>query len=1403
MSQNEAPGFSVDPDLFDPEDAVAEHASSISEYVTRRPSLPLDDYFSSTDSPASTAFIPEPIAEQAEGVDTSQKSKTSGGEARGATPRKRGRGANKPSGKGSRGRSKKGAKTTRTSDEPAILNGQIQTTLFPSALIDRSPGAGSEGVGERPIVQNEEQFVGADVVKEEMSQANSIVDSATDQQLSANAGTSHDALIHSDSPATTIATDDAGHGENLSSASKPVAEEAREEPTVNNGATRTSKRVREKLEAQAGKSEKAAEQGEVEDVAGGDQPADPPVASVVSVQQTVPEICSEVSETTKTRKRKRGGKGQSTSPLANKDASAPGIVNSSPTTTMLLEPVEETTQPPADMNGVPMENARTDHHPLPTTVQKDNDLPTKPVHPFFTNPRKLNAKAPPSDTASNIESSLTPASASDPSTPIPSDPSQPDSKPLPLLDTHAFFLTPAQKREQKQLQKQTDLRKEMEASKLMSQQFSKGKKENPFFQKRNYAGGEMGLRNQSFGSLGCEVEWPSRWNCHVGRVEEVEGVESGVGTVRGVSHRMAYASDDIDDGNRSQRLDSWLRSISSARASSDDDDSKPTRSPDAATAANWREEAIRNLNTLYPAEILNAPSHAYIRNKLNEPNDSRVSTSSDLWTERYTPTNASQTLGAANAGVASFITSWLEGWKIAPSNTTTDTESDGRARKRKGRRPRDGRVSKKSKRKGGLDDFIVSDEDYGGDGSGAWSESSSTSSSADATGADITRHLMLMGPSGVGKTALVYAVAAQCGYEVLEVNCSMRRSGKDLTSGVWEATQSHAVGKGGGGAGLKEVGGVKGLFKGGEGAKGSGSEIGMESDGAGSDAPRPVGKRKRRRVSPTTSEAEGTAGEEVARAKDDEMSQTNTTSKRKGRSKRKHEKVENPPPVEVVDVVADDEMNEELAPRPRRSSRKKLTASSVVVEEEPIVDVVGDEDQGKEPSPVLESPPESPRITIRLKTAGYFRNQRRQKDEGAGDVDKMPVEAGPSRPQGMEVAVEVPARGEVVGASSSGNSTVTSVVPQPARKTLILLDEVDVMSEHDKGFWSGVAGLIEKSKRPIVFTCNDDPFTLSNPAMPPNLLSLFFEYTTRLPMVPPTVEELQSYLHVVMLKEGKRVDVDALRHFCWECRGDVRKALLGCMVGRGQMGGLVDGRGGEGCSGGEVVIEDSDAVMESVDICSKMDAMKAWAQRLEFMTDEPEDVKLDGEANVVYYAGVNVGPPVLSTLGWAGRAGVATDMVEEVAERYMRMCKEDAGSRRWVADGDELQDGIDRWRIATIRRRFALLSGLVSPGNVALRPRVFEADVYPYVGVMCRLDKADRSADGEGGLEERGRGGRRKGRKERRYFEEVLTAEGAELIAGEWDKMPVLANVGYHSNENVVGMGTPMVTADVPQVVIE
>ena len=229
----------------------------------------------------------------------------------------------------------------------------------------------------------------------------------------------------------------------------------------------------------------------------------------------------------------------------------------------------------------------------------------------------------------------------------------------------------------------------------------------------------------------------------------------------------------------------------------------------------------------------------------------------------------------------------------------------------------------------------------------------------------------------------------------------------------------------------------------------------------------------------------------------------------------------------------------------------------------------------------------------------------------------------------------------------------------------------------------------------LIFADPDDPFTLSNPTMPPTLVSLFLEYITRLTMVHPNPTELQAYLHLLLLNERKRVDVTELRRFSWKCGGDVRKGLLGCMVGIGEEGGLkLGGEESENWGERSATLGNFDEIFEATELRSVVDELSGRGERLQLMVcvfgclgvfaawvivltfrrlqaEEPEHVDLDGEANMIYYAGVSLKPPLASSLGWAPQANNVGGWAGWVSDSIPTLVGEE--TRPWWRYGDKLE----------------------------------------------------------------------------------------------------------------------------------
>ncbi|XP_039108055.1 ATPase family AAA domain-containing protein 5 isoform X2 [Hyaena hyaena] len=129
-----------------------------------------------------------------------------------------------------------------------------------------------------------------------------------------------------------------------------------------------------------------------------------------------------------------------------------------------------------------------------------------------------------------------------------------------------------------------------------------------------------------------------------------------------------------------------------------------------------------------------------------------------LWTEKYQPQNSSELIG--NELAIKKLHSWLKDWK-----------------RRAELEERQNLKGKKDEKLEDLSDSI----DYKG--------------SSDDEENCLCNTVLITGPTGVGKTAAVYACAQELGFKIFEVNASSQRSGRQILSQLKEATQSHQVDK--------------------------------------------------------------------------------------------------------------------------------------------------------------------------------------------------------------------------------------------------------------------------------------------------------------------------------------------------------------------------------------------------------------------------------------------------------------------------------------------------------------------------------------------------------------------------------------------------------------------------------
>ena len=133
------------------------------------------------------------------------------------------------------------------------------------------------------------------------------------------------------------------------------------------------------------------------------------------------------------------------------------------------------------------------------------------------------------------------------------------------------------------------------------------------------------------------------------------------------------------------------------------------------------------------------------------------------WTKKYAPQSAAEVVG--NAGVVAQLRQWLEEWSA-------------RNRRRRRRNARSGRGNSNR----GNNSFIVSDDDFEDGESSTSDEDDDDYSDGSQDGSEDLppNTALLCGPTGVGKTAAVHALARQLGFKVLEVNAGSLRGGRQV-----------------------------------------------------------------------------------------------------------------------------------------------------------------------------------------------------------------------------------------------------------------------------------------------------------------------------------------------------------------------------------------------------------------------------------------------------------------------------------------------------------------------------------------------------------------------------------------------------------------------------------------------
>ena len=174
------------------------------------------------------------------------------------------------------------------------------------------------------------------------------------------------------------------------------------------------------------------------------------------------------------------------------------------------------------------------------------------------------------------------------------------------------------------------------------------------------------------------------------------------------------------------------------------------------------------------------------------------------WAHKYAPRTAEHVLQQSHDVI--LLRNWLKGLTI----TSVEFREHGKSRTRDSSVASGGRGATKRKRKraGELDGFVVSSDEE----ASLMDEvtdpedfqpsnfllKKSVIRSGLATGNlgnndRSSNAVVISGPHGCGKTAAIYAVAQELGFEIFEINAASRRSGRDILDNVGDMTRNHLV----------------------------------------------------------------------------------------------------------------------------------------------------------------------------------------------------------------------------------------------------------------------------------------------------------------------------------------------------------------------------------------------------------------------------------------------------------------------------------------------------------------------------------------------------------------------------------------------------------------------------------
>ena len=172
------------------------------------------------------------------------------------------------------------------------------------------------------------------------------------------------------------------------------------------------------------------------------------------------------------------------------------------------------------------------------------------------------------------------------------------------------------------------------------------------------------------------------------------------------------------------------------------------------------------------------------------------------WAQKYAPKTAEEVLQPGRE--VTLLRGWLKGL-----TTNAVEKRGGRSRESSTSRKLGAKAHKRKRKRADVsDDFVISSDEEANEMDEVTDPEDGLSAAHKMTRSIIRKEdvaknssdydrsanaVIISGPHGSGKTAAVYAVAQELGFEVFEINAGSRRSGRDILNKVGDMTRNHLV----------------------------------------------------------------------------------------------------------------------------------------------------------------------------------------------------------------------------------------------------------------------------------------------------------------------------------------------------------------------------------------------------------------------------------------------------------------------------------------------------------------------------------------------------------------------------------------------------------------------------------